>query len=351
MSNTVRNRYRIAVILTAIVLAFAAGMTVYVMRLRSYAAVTFHMDTYVSYDIRCSRPERAVRMMEAAVKRCEELFNRFDPSSEIARINENAGAPVEVSEDTYAFIYRALRLAEETGGSFDPTVGALSDLWGFGSVPHVPDPGELTECLKSVGYGKTVLYCEDNKYYVRAGEGQKLDLGAIAKGYALNELSMAAYRANCTEGIISLGGNVLLLGSGQDGSGYKVGIRCPDENSNSSVVTVVLENTVLSTSGSYERFFFEEGVRYCHIIDPRTGDCSEKDLKSVTVICEDPVVADCMSTAYYVMGIDRTLDALASGEISGMAIDTSGVIYVSEDLTDRIVPGSVAEGYELEVVG
>ena len=177
--------------------------------------------------------------------------------------------------------------------------------------------------------------CEDNKYYVRAGEGQKLDLGAIAKGYALNEMSMAAYRANCTEGIISLGGNVLLLGSGQDGSGYKVGIRCPDENSNSSVVTVVLENTVLSTSGSYERFFFEEGVRYCHIIDPRTGDCSEKDLKSVTVICEDPIVADCMSTAYYVMGIDRTLDALASGEISGMAIDTSGVIYVSEDLTDR----------------
>lgn len=356
MDDTSKNKRRIIAVLLVIALAAAAGVIMYVNRTRSYATVTFHMDTYVSYDINCPRPERAVRKMEAAVKECEELFDRFDPSSEIAKINRNAGEAVEVSEQTYVLMFNALELAKQTGGSFDPTIGALSDLWGFGDEPRIPDQDDLAECLANVGFHKVTLSRDEKGgYYVCIAKGQKLDLGAIAKGYTLNEVGFAAYKAGCREGIISLGGNVLLLGSGQDGSGYKVGVRCPDENSNSSALILRLgdtaDDTVLSTSGSYERFFWEDGVRYCHIIDPFTGDCAEKDLKSVTVISTDPVHADGLSTAYYVMGIDRTLDALASGEITGVAIDRYGTIYISEDLMDKVVPDSVAEGYELEVVG
>ena len=329
MDDTSKNKRRIIAVLLVIALAAAAGVIMYVNRTRSYATVTFHMDTYVSYDINCPRPERAVRKMEAAVKECEELFDRFDPSSEIAKINRNAGEAVEVSEQTYVLMFNALELAKQTGGSFDPTIGALSDLWGFGDEPRIPDQDDLAECLANVGFHKVTLSRDEKGgYYVCIAKGQKLDLGAIAKGYTLNEVGFAA---------------------------YKVGVRCPDENSKSSALILRLgdtaDDTVLSTSGSYERFFWEDGVRYCHIIDPFTGDCAEKDLKSVTVISTDPVHADGLSTAYYVMGIDRTLDALASGEITGVAIDRYGTIYISEDLMDKVVPGSVAEGYELEVVG
>ena len=356
MEKPRRNIRRIIAVLAVIAVAAAVGVRLYVFRTRSYATVTFHMDTYVSYDIRCPRPERAVRKMEAAVRECEELFDRFDPSSEIAKINENAGEEVEVSEQTYVLMFSALELAKQTGGSFDPTVGALSDLWGFGDEPHIPDQDDLAACLADVGHYKVNLSRDEKgRYYVCIAKGQKLDLGAIAKGYTLRNVSAAAYHAGCREGIISLGGNVLLLGSGPDGSGYKVGVRCPDENSNSSALVLKLgdtaDDTVLSTSDSYERFFWEDGVRYCHIIDPFTGECSEKDLLSVTVICGDPVQADGLSTAYYVMGIDRTLDALASGEITGVAIDRYRTIYISEDLMDKVVPDSVADGYELEVVG
>ena len=339
------------VILLIVLAAAAAGAAIVALSPRDYATVRFHMDTYISYDVRCLMPRKAVERMDAAVRECEELFDRFDPSSEIAAVNANAGSPVKVSEQTYRLIEEAVRLSAQTEGYFDPTVGALSDLWGFGSEPHIPAQDEVAGALSAVGYEKVVLSEDGSGFYICAGEGQKLDLGAIAKGYALGKVREAAEKAHCSNGIISFGGNVLLLGEGKHSGGYRVGIRCPDENSNSSAVAVVLKDTVLSTSGSYERFFYEDGVRYCHIIDPFTGSCAETDLRSVTVICEDPVLADCLSTAYFVMGIDRTLDALASGEITGVAIDRYGIIYISEDLADLIVEGSVAEGYELEVVG
>lgn len=343
-------------LIAAVLIAAAAvvlGIAAYLhFRTGTYATVRFHMDTYISYYVGGRKAESAVEEMDAAVQECEDLFSRFDAGSEISAVNANAGAFTEVSEETYLLISEALSLSARTEGCFDPTVGALLDLWGFGTEPHVPDQADIDEALPCVGYGKVMLREDGGRYLVSIGEGQKLDLGGIAKGYALRKVREVYERCGCSFAVVSFGGNVLLCGSGHDGrDGFSVGIRTPEAESAESAVILSLDGGVVSTSGSYERFFEEDSVRYCHIMDPFTGRCAEGGMLSVSVICDDPVEADCLSTAYFVRGLDSTLDALASGEISGLAIDASGTVYISADLYDRLIPEGTAEGYRIEVVG
>ncbi|MBP0969590.1 MAG: FAD:protein FMN transferase [Oscillospiraceae bacterium] len=337
----------------AVVLAAAAGTMICLRyRAKTFATVRFHMDTFISYYVGSVLPERTVDAMDKAVEDCEDLFDRFSADSEISRVNANAGTMTEVSEETYLLVEDAIKLAAETGGYFDPTVGKISDIWGFGIDPHVPEKEEIAAALQYVGFGRVMLEEKNGQYYVCVGEGQSLDLGGIAKGYALRKVREAAEKAGCRFAVVSFGGNVLLVGAGHDGNdGFSVGIRTPEENITDPALIISLEGGVVSTSGGYERFFMEDGVRYCHIIDPFTGNCAGGDLLSVSVICDDPVRADCLSTAYFVKGLDSTLDALASGEFSGIAIDSDKVIYISEDLAGSVAPEGTADGYRIEVVG
>lgn len=321
-------------------------------RCRAFATVRFHMDTFISYYVESSLPEKTVEAMEREVRRCELLFDRFSDSSEIARINANAGNYTEVSEETYRLVEEAVKLARDNGGYFDPTLGAVSDLWGFGSSPRIPSDGELSSAMEHVGYDRVSFLEKDGSFFVRAGEGQSLDLGGIAKGYALRLIREAAEKAGCRSAVISFGGNVILAGAGPEGRNtFSVGIRSPKEDSIAPALVLNLSGGVVSTSGSYERFFIENGVRYCHIIDPFSGSCAAGDLVSVSVVCGDPVEADCLSTALFVRGLDSALDALASGEATGVAIDSAGTIYVSPDLFDAVDPEGIAEGYRVEVIG
>lgn len=347
----ISHRKIIAAAAVAVVTALCIMMFM-LCRCRTYATVQFHMDTFISYYVESSFPEKAVDAMDREVRRCEQLFDRFSPESEITLINANAGNYTEVSEETYRLIAEAVKLAEENGGYFDPTLGAVSDLWGFGTDPRVPSEAEIGSAMEHVGYDRIGFMEKEGSFFVRAGEGQSIDLGGIAKGYALRLIGEAAAEAGCRSAVISFGGNVVLTGRGPDGRDvFSVGIRVPEENATSAAVVLNLGGGVVSTSGSYERFFVENGVRYCHIIDPFTGSCAAGDLVSVSVICDDPVEADCLSTALFVRGLDGTLDALASGEVTGVAIDGSGAVYISPDLTEAVDYDSVAQGYRLEVVG
>lgn len=328
--------------------ALAAGVVMY-FRTESYVTITFHMDTFISYAVSGRRPKMLVRELEKEADRLEKLFDRFSEGSEICRINDNAGNLTEVSEPTYTLICDSIRLSGLTDGAFDPTVGVLTDLWGFGKEPHVPQDAQVEESLKHVGYGSIRTEENNGRYYIGIAEGQKLDLGAIAKGYCLASFQKIIAGSKTDLAVISFGGNVLICG--RSGEEVSVGVRKPEENDLSNAFVIVLESGVVSTSGSYERYFYENGVKYSHIIDPYDGRCVSGELLSVSVICDDPVEADCLSTAYFVKGLDEVLDALASGEISGAAIDRNNVIYISRDLMDRISPDSVNEGYVLEVVG
>jgi len=348
-----RRRTRIIAAAAAAVL-IAAAVLFAALRLRKEAltTVTFRMDTYISFYIKSRDPRSLVDLLDAEAGRCEELFDRFDPGSEIGKVNAAGGDLCEVSEETYRLVETALRLAAQSSGAFDPTVGALSDLWGFGAEPHVPDEGDITAALETVGYSEVALETEGGRYYIGLAEGQKLDLGAIAKGYVLSRMQRMLCESDCDCAVISLGGNVLLYGSAVTADGtYSVGIRRPEEGDAGTAFTIELGDCVVSTSGGYERYFYEDGVRYIHIIDPFTGRCAEGELLSFTVIGSDPTEADALSTAYFVKGLDACLDALASGEVTGAAVDSDKVIYISADLEGCVRQGSVSEGYRIEVIG
>lgn len=325
-----------------------AGLVMY-FRTSTYSAVTFHMDTFISYSIHGRHPEKLAEALENKAGEMEALFDRFSKDSDISRINSNSGTMTEVSEETYKLIIESVRLAEETDGAFDPTVGILTELWGFGKDPHVPSEEELEEALRLVGYDRIMTEAKNSKYYVGIGEGQMLDLGAIAKGYCLASFKRIISESRTDHAIVSFGGNVLIWDN--RGEEVFVGVRSPEEDVLSSAFVLALRGGVISTSGSYERFFYENGIKYSHILDPFDGNCVSGELLSISVISDDPVAADCLSTAYFVKGLDETLDALASGKISGAAIDKNNVIYISADLMEKISEDQVADSYTVEVVG
>ena len=338
-------------ILTVSLLVLAAAAAGIVLHFRSstYSAVTFHMDTFISYSVHGRHPERLVEELEKEAGRLEALFDRFSGTSDISRINMNAGKMTEVSETTFDLINEAIRLSKLTDGAFDPTVGVLTDLWGFGAQPHVPTETELSEALTCVGYERIRTEKSDDIYYVGIDPRQKLDLGAIAKGYCLASFRKILNKGSYDHAVISFGGNVLIWD--RRGEDVSVGVRSPEEDVLSSAFVLTLKGGVVSTSGSYERYFYENGVKYSHILDPKSGQAVEGELLSVSIISDDPVAADCLSTAYFVKGLDEVLDALASGAITGAAIDTNNVIYISADLMDKVTRDSVSESYSLEVVG
>lgn len=334
------------VILTLAVLSVLLVMN---FRNESYSVVTFHMDTFISYSIYGRKPQKLVEELEKTALRIEEAFDRFNKSSYISRINDNAGSMTEVDEQTYILMNDAVYFAQYTGGDFDPTVGVITDLWGFGRDPHVPEDADIEKALPYVDYLGISTDKIDGKYYVGIKKGQMLDLGAIAKGYCLKIFKETIERSKTSHSVISIGGNVLICD--RRGEQVSVGIRCPEEDVLTSAFVLSLNEGVVSTSGSYERYFIEDGVRYSHIIDPDNGRSVSGELLSVSVICDDPIAADCLSTAYYVKGLDSVLDALASGKISGAAIDKDKVIYISADLMEKISEDSIANSYTLEVVG
>lgn len=202
-----------------------------------------------------------------------------------------------------ALLGRALSISEATDGAFDPTIYPLVGAWGFYSRNYrVPDDEELEALVETIGWEKVhtspVL--------------PVLDLGGIGKGYAASILKDALKEHGMTSAILSLGGNISLLGSKPDGTNFTVGIQDP-EDENRYFATVSVSDTAVVTSGSYERYFEQDNVRYSHIIDPKTGRPVDHSLLSVTVITPDDVLADALSTALFVMGRDGAVEFYRRG--------------------------------------
>lgn len=262
----------------------------------------FAMDTVMSFTAYGKHCEEAVDAAIEEVKRLDALLSAGSPESEISRLNETGRTTV--SEDTAVLFERALAFYEDTGGLFDVTVYPLMELWGFPAGEyHVPSEEELAGILPLVGGSRIKLSGAE----AELGEGQRADLGGIAKGYTSARI-MEIYREyGVRSGMVSLGGNVQVLDRKPDGGGWRIGIRDPAESESMAAVLTV-ENRAVVTSGGYERYFEEDGNTYIHILDPRTGYPADGGLASVTVVSADGTLADALSTALYIMGLEEALD-------------------------------------------
>ena len=269
----------------------------------------------------------ALDAVEAETYRLDALLAAQKDDSEIAAVND--GAEV-VSEETAALLRRALEIAAETNGAYDPTVYPLMRAWGFTDGNYrVPADAELDALLQTTGWTEVSV---DGTTASLPG-GVALDLGGIGKGYAAGRCKEILKAHGVTSALLSLGGNVSALGSKPDGTAWTVAIENPDGGA--YLGTVQITDQCVVTSGGYQRYFEQDGVRYWHILDPETGKPARSGMKSVTIVSADDTLADVLSTALFVMGPERAADfwRVHRAEFGAVWLTDDGRLFVTEGLT------------------
>lgn len=258
--------------------------------------------------------EDALSLAFKRVREIENKMSRLLDGSEVDLINQNAGhQAVPISADTYFVIDSALDYAEKTDGTFNPVIGNLIELWAIGTEDaKVPTQEEMDLFLPYLDYHQLVL--TENPYTAKLTSDKiKLDLGAIAKGYAGDEMKRILLEKGITSALLNLGGNVVVVGNKPDDTPWTIGIQNPLEDERGEVAGIVkATNTSVVTSGNYERFFEEDNIRYHHIIDPATGYPAEKGIISSTIITPSSTQADALSTAVYILGKEKGLSLIES---------------------------------------
>jgi FAD:protein FMN transferase len=283
---------------------------------REYASDQFLMDTLVSikvYGNDSDQLRHAVTDAYAEMHRIADLSDHFPrpgtaafAASDICRINEQAGIkPVRVHRDILEMLELSRKFHDLSGGAFDVTIGPVMDLWGFGGdKPHVPPARKLAGALKLVDNSQLVLNEREQTVFLRK-KGMKLDLGAVAKGYATEKALQVLKRDGIRQALIDAGGNIRVLGRNTRNAPWRIGVKDP-RKSGAMVAVLSLENSSAVTSGDYYRYFETGGKRYHHILDPRTGYPAAEDM-SVTAITEDAGLADVLSTAFFVLKPEQAM--------------------------------------------
>ncbi len=290
----------------------------------------FAMDTYMSLSATGIDAEEALQVCETYIEELENAISRTDENSEIYALNHSNGEIVTVSDMTYEIISIAVACAENTDGAFDPTICAVTDLWGIGTETQgIPSDADIEAALETVSYENIVLL-EDNG--VQLLNGAQIDLGAVGKGYAADAL-YAIYEAYEIEsGIIALGGNLYLVGEKETDTPWNVGIVDPDQTDEYNIGVKVSNKSVVTT-GAYERYFEEDGVIYHHVFNTETGYPTGEDIKSVTIVSDNSTLADIYATALFAMGYEDAIAFVeAEVEIEAIIIQEDNEVYISAGL-------------------
>ncbi len=298
----------------------------------SYETEFFAMNTVMQ--LRLYSAENAAdlsRTVIQTVNTLEDILSVTKEKSEVFRLN--AGESLAPSDDLQTLLERTLALSTRTEGYLDPTVYPIVSLWGFTTGDNrVPTEQEREAALFHVGtqhihWNGDTLFLDD---------GTQLDFGAVAKGYA-SELCAAQLLSAGATGVLSLGGNVQTIGQRPDGTPWRIGITDPQQPSGSIAILTLTGSHAVVTSGGYQRYFEEDGIRYSHIMNPMTGESVHNGIVSVTVVADSGFLADGLSTALYVMGMEKAVQFWqTSDDFEAIFITEEGDIYVSEGLEEQI---------------
>lgn len=301
----------------------------------------FAMDTYMQLDVYGTR--ECLEKLKTEINRLDGLLSPIDENSDIYRVNQ--GGTAEVSSDAVRLVKRSLELCEQTNGNLDITVYPIVEKWGFISKNYaIPSKDELNALLKNTGYGR--VKADDIKITVPVGF--KLDLGAVAKGYAADRSKEILNDAGVDSALLNLGGTVLAHGKKPDGKNWKVGVTDPGNTDEYMGVIECADKTVV-TSGNYERYFEKNGKRYCHIIDPKTGYPADNGVTSVTVISDDGTKNDALSTALFVMGVDKAKEYIKTdGSFDCIILTEDNKAYITEGIKDSFSLKN--SDYEIKIV-
>lgn len=246
--------------------------------------------------------------IDAVLEQVNNQMSAYRKSSEISRFNRSTETTwVSVSKATALVVAEALKVSESTDGAFDVTVGPLIRLWRFGpnrGEKRVPREDEIREAMQRTGYHKINVRMAPPALRKLQGDIQ-INLSAIAKGFGVDQIGGFLERSGISNYLVEIGGEIRTRGSKSDGSPWTIGIETPTDFRRGIQETIHLGDLAMATSGDYRSFFKQDGKRYSHTIDPKTGRPVEHTLASVSVITEDCMEADAWATAFMVLGPDR----------------------------------------------
>jgi thiamine biosynthesis lipoprotein len=279
--------------------------------------------------------------IEKELKRLNLLFSTYNPESQISRINRNI--PVDLDTLFINCFNRSLEISELSGGAFDITVAPLVNAWGFGFTNRAKITPQLIDSLLQItGYRKVRL---DGGKIIKENPGIMLDMSAIAVGYASDIIGNYLAGKGCVNYMVEIGGEVVARGVNNRGVVWNIGISKPDETSmyaEEDIQAVVkLPSMALSTSGNYRNYYIVDGKKYAHEIDPHTGYPAETNLLSTTVLANDCMTADAWSTAFMVLGLEKSIEIqkkIPGIEVYFIYADESGFnkIYMSDHFREYL---------------
>ena len=254
-------------------------------------------------------PERVKERVDAVLEQVNSQMSTYDPNSELSLFNQRKTAePVVVSRSLETVVRRALEIAEETNGLLDVTVGPLVNLWGFGPLgrpEQVPSEQQLQEIRDQIGYQYLTV---ENHQLTKAIPDLYVDLSTIAKGYGVDRVAILLEQMEIKNYLVEIGGEMRMRGTKPGEQPWRIAVEQPVSLDRAVQRIIEPGNNAVATSGDYRNYFEEDGTRYSHIIDPRTGYPIQHNLVSVTVITETCMDADAYATALTVMGAEGALE-------------------------------------------
>ena len=271
----------------------------------------------------------------AEIHRLEELLSTWIPTSELSRVNTSAGVmPVSVSPETMTVVQAAIQVAEMTHGGFNIAIGPAVEAWNVLENRRIPTEPEL-KALRPLLDLKAIHADVRERTIFLEKAGMRIDVGGIGKGYAADQVVMAMKKAGASAGVVALSGDIKTFGQLPGGKKFPVGIQHPRKEGE-VLAFIDLEDEAISTAGDYERFFERDGVRYHHILDPKTLQPA-RSCQSVTVVAREGILADGLDTGIFVMGVELGMQLVeALPAVEAIIVDHEGLVHVSSGLRNRI---------------
>ncbi len=303
-------------------------------KIEKYDKLSFIMNTLISQTVYTKEENTELTVKaEAIISDLENEWSPYRAGSIIEKINNSAGIEaISVSDEMFTILSQCKEFASKTQDLYDYTIFPLVRYWSEVKKGNKDiNLQEIEEVKKLVDWQKLILDHEKKTVFLEK-KGMAIEFGAALKGYAVEKVLNLYKSANITGALISLGGNVAVTGKKSHNEDFIIGLRDPAENSDTYYAILRISDKIISTSGGYERFFTLNGKNYHHIINPNTGYPCETDLLSVTVISEDGLLSDIMSTFLFMIGKNALLQYLNNTDYQIIAIDTDNKIYISPSI-------------------
>ena len=349
MKKIYKNRIIIFLLLISLIFTFSGcrNEETKIVNNNKISKSEFLLDTHVTITLYGTADENLFPEIFEEIQRLENILSVHVEGSDLDLLKKNAGIkPVKVSEDTIKLMEKSIKYSELTNGLFDITSGPLIDLWGIGTESaKIPSKDEIKEAIGLINYKKIKIDKKESTVFLE-DDDMIANLGAIAKGYIADRVEEKLYKLGIESAIINLGGNVQLIGTKPDGTLFRIGIQDPDESRGGNIGVYTGKDVTIVSSGDYERFFIEDGVKYHHILNPKTGFPVDTEIKSVSIITDKSFEADALSTSVLLSGWDKGIAMIEnSKDIEAIFINKDHQVYVTEGLKETFDFDS--DNYEL----